>query len=307
MTIAKSILIVSALLISAGAFAADFNPNYVSSEAEWVMHVNFASGRETLMGEFVLSKMNEGHARVKLDKARERYNIDLRSDFDSMTLYGAYTEDESMVSLIQGSFDQQAIVNAMSKADGYSSKAAGNVVLHSIQRKQEDCGNGAIYTAFTEDGILVSASSEELALEALAVIDGARPNIANNAVLNLANHASGSIMKAAIDVVDSEGIPAKAAMLKRSQNMAFSMREVDNSMVCTTVLTAVDAETALNIDAISRGMLAMMYLKSSEQPELVRIANSIKINTEGNEVRIEMTLPIDELIDLYYESKINVI
>ena len=303
----NSIIFASVLFITAGSFAVEFNPNHVSSEAEWVTHVNLARGRETLLGEFVLSKMNEGHARLELDKVRKSYNVDLRNDFDSMTVYGTYSDEESMVSIIQGSFDPQAIVNAMSKVDGYSSKAVGGVTIHSIESEKEGCGNGAIYTAFTADGMLVSASSEELALEAFSVIDGAKPNIANNAVLNLSSQAADSIVKAAIDVVDSEGIPAKAAMLRRSQNMVFAMREVGNSMVCETRLTAVDAETALNIDAISRGMLAMIHLKSSEQPELAIIANSAKIESEGNEVHITITIPIDRLIDLYYESKINAI
>ncbi len=175
----KRIIFVSVLFVTAGALAVDFNPSHVSSDAEWVMHVNFERGRETLMGEFVLSKMNEGRARVKVDKLREHYNIDLREDFDAMTLYGTYSEDESMVSIIQGSFDQQMIVNAISKVDGYSSKDVGGVILHSVQKCQEDCENATIYTAFTADGLMVSASSDDLALDALAVIGGIKPDIAN--------------------------------------------------------------------------------------------------------------------------------
>ncbi len=303
----KSIVLSLVLTMAAGAFAADFDPAMVAADAEWVMHMNFARGRETLMGDFILSKMNEGHARVKMDKARELLNIDLRTDFDAMTLYGTYAEGESMVVIMQGSFEPQAIVEAISKIDGYSSRTVDGVELHRVQKPDGVCGNETMYTAYTPAGLSVSANSETKVLEALAVIRGVRPDISGNAVLNLANLNGDAVMAAAIDVIESAEIPAEAAILKRSQNMAFTMREVGNSMVCETVLTAVDAETAMNIDAISRGMLAMMYLKSAEQPELALIANSVKITTEGNEVRIQMTIPIDKLIDLYYESKINVI
>jgi hypothetical protein len=303
----KMFISVLIALTAVAAFAVDFSPNMVAEDAQWVMHANFDKGRSTEFGQFVMSEMKKGKCRAKLEESKALLNMDPSTDIASVTAYGWDMEKESGAMLIDGRIDEAAIVEFLSQVDGFQTRTVDGYEVMSWTSMK--CGDGTkeTFATFTAQGMMVVSDSLEGVAKAADVLAGRQGSIGTASVLNLANQGQSAFMAAAVNVDQAQNIPAKAALIKQSKSMVFSVSETAGSIVMTVKLNAPDTETAMNVDSIARGMLAMMYLQSQENPELAEIAKGVTIVNNGTEVVVGMRIPVATVIDMYYEEKINVI
>ena len=294
-------------LTAAAAFAVDFSPNLLAEDAQWVMHANFDKGRSTEFGQFVMSEMKKGKCKAKLEESKALLNMDPSTDIASITAYGWDMLKEEGALLIDGRIDRTAMVDFLSQVDGFQTRTLDGYQVMSWNSMK--CGDGTKETCatFTAQGMMVVSDSLEGVAKAADVLAGRSGAIGTASPLNLANQGQSAFMAAAVNVDQAENIPAKAALIKQSKSMVFSLSESAGNIVMTVKLNAADAETAMNVDSIARGMLAMMYMQSQENPQLAEIAKGVSIVNNGTEVVVSMRIPVASVIDMYYEKKINAI
>jgi hypothetical protein len=102
---------------------------------------------------------------------------------------------------------------------------------------------------------------------------------------------------AALEVGDEATLPAKAAMLRQTRNMYFSMREADGKLYTELEINTDNAEAAFYVDAILRGMLAMAFLYDEAHPGLSELARGVRVDTLDKRVMTESAYPVEQVIE----------
>lgn len=301
------IAILATVLVAASALAVDFAPAMVASDAQWVAHMNFDKVRATELGQFMLAEMDRGKCKQKLEETKAFLNMDPSRDIASATIYGRTVGEHSGVSIIDAKYDKASLMDFLTRLDGYMTHSVEGYSVSSWDAHKGCKKDMRSYAIFLPSGMVAVSDSLAEVANAADVLEGKKPSLDGASILNLSNQGQATFMAAALKVDDAEKIPAKAAILRQSESVFVSASESDGNILLRMKLDTADAETALNVDSIARGMLAMMYLQSQEKPDLAVIARGVAISTEGKEVSIRMKLAVDTLIELYYKNKINTI
>lgn len=302
----KIFIIAIALILGVSAFGLEFTPGMIAADAEWVMHADFDRGRSTELGQFLMAEMDKGKCKVKLEKTKALFDMDPSRDIASVTAYGPSLGEEEGAMLIDATYDEARLMDFISQAESYKETTLDGYKVHSWTHAECN-GTRRTHAIFTADGVIVCSGTREGVIAAADVLVGKKPSIRPASTINLANQGHAPFMAAALKVDDARKIPAKAAILKQSESMVFTAKERAGKIVMRMNLKTDNAETALNVDSIARGMLAMMHLQSQENPDLATIAQGVEITTVGNEVSIKIAIPFNTLIDMYYGRKINMI
>jgi hypothetical protein len=233
--------------------------------------------------------------------------MDPSKDIASVTAYGSSLGEEEDAMLIDATYDEARLMDFITQAESYKETTMDGYKVHSWTLTK--CGDGTkrTHAIFNDGGLIVCSGTLEGVTAAADVLAGKKPSINPASTINLANQGQAPFMAAALKVDDAQKMPAKAAILKQSKSMVFTVKESADQIIMQMNLKTDNAETALNVDSIARGMLAMMYLQSQENPDLAIIAQGVRITTVGDEVSISITISVNTLIDMYYDKKINMI
>jgi len=186
--------------------------------------------------------------------------------------------------------------------DSYATVQKDGYSVHSWAHKRGQNEKRSFGT-FSADGTIVVSESIDSVVKALQVLDGRAPSLGHNSILNVAKQGPASFIAAAINMEGNTEVPPRAAILRQSRNMVFSVKEIAGRLRTRMILETKDQETALNVDTAARGILAMMLIRNSESPEFAKMVQQVEIVTEGTTVTIDFSCPAGKVIDLYYSNK----
>lgn len=296
------------VFIAVSVWGSGFSPREVAGDAKWVVHADLAQARSTRLGEFVMNEIEQSKARKKLDAAKAMFRFDFCKDIQNVTVYGPADGSEDGVMLIDGNFDRDHLLTLLESNESHKVLEDQGYSIHSWTNKHPRCKSKAkmSYGSFAADGTLVLSDRKDLIVKALGVLDGYESSLNPNCLLNLGGFDNAAFMAAAMDMRGNSKVPSKAAILRQSDSMQFSVREVGGNLKARMVLETQDEETALNVDAVARGMLAMALLHQEDSPGLAELAQKVRILTQGTSVTIKFSCPVDKIIDLYLSKKIDI-
>ena len=96
-------------------------------------------------------------------------------------------------------------------------------------------------------------------------------------------------------------------MVKKVRSAGMAMGETAGELKVVGIVKTDNEETAIQLENMARGMMAMVALGKESKPFLAEILESQKVVRKGNDVRMEVGLAIEtikEMIEREMEKNI---
>ncbi|MFU8781164.1 MAG: hypothetical protein ACNA71_09110 [Kiritimatiellia bacterium] len=279
--------------------AAPFNPVWVSGDANWVMHVDFAALRASQIGKALLSEDLNAAGQEQLQQAKEMFGMDPRTDLDAVTLYGGGRGQDDVVVLVGGKLDADKLVAQLKGMTGYTVSSLGAREVHSwLDEQGEDASR--VHGVILDGSRSVASKSVELLQKALAVLDGKQGNLTQGGTLDTSVlSGSGLLLAATADLrnVDLSANPmlanAKAGVFR------MQMRESGGDLALRVAMQQESAQEAQQAESMLNGFKMMGLMQMQQQnPDLAGLMQAITITRNDDMLMLQMSYPAAKIVEM---------
>ncbi len=293
MRLFKIILI---LLVSASAWAGPLESSDVSSSARWVIHVDAQAFWASQMGSQIKQVVDSNTVRAKIDAMKQLFGSDVTADIHSVTLYGADGDDKHAVALVKGKMDRKKLVSMAVLTPRYEKLETGDFVVH--QWGGDKAEHKTQYMGFTSDQTLVMSQTRSTVETALKVLAGKADSARKTERFKALNRAPDNafVVVCAEELADLTKGQAHAAMLQRSSMLAFMVGEKNGFFNTTLQLETESPESAGQIEAMGRGILAMGQFQETKVPQAKFLVQACSLKSEDKTVEFSFRYPVEKLM-----------
>lgn len=270
----------------------------VSSEANWVVHVDMEWIRQSHLGQLMRQELAETDAEVQLENFATIYSIHPLDDIHSITVYGRGQDESGAVVLVKATFDREKLLALVRTNDTYEEINYGEHIIHSWQdkrHKDEKCEKFQYGSIYNQD-LLVIGGSREVLEKALDVLDGKAENAQAGGLLGLMNYGQAGIMLiASAQGMDEITAHKQAMALKQTESLQLAIGEIAQKFYIDVNLTAKSAEAAENIGKMGQGILAFAMMAGQNHPELIEMVRAVELSWQGKNVKLYFEWNSDDL------------
>ncbi|NQV35006.1 MAG: hypothetical protein HQ515_20090, partial [Phycisphaeraceae bacterium] len=234
---------------------------------------------------------------AKLGAIKTLFGSDLITDIHSVTLYGPDGNDTQAVGLVKGKMDRKKLVSMAVLTDRYEKMAEGDSVIH---RWGDGGDKKTQYMGFASDDQLVMSQSRSAVEMALNVLAGKADSIQGTERFKSLKRAPDKafVVMCAEDLSAMTRGKANAAMLQRSSVLAVIVGETDGFFDATLHLETESREAAAQIEAMGRGILAMMQFQEDKFAELKPLVAACALGHRDKRVEFTFHYPLEKLMEM---------
>jgi hypothetical protein len=274
-----------------------FNPERISADASWVVHVDLAGFKKTQLGGFVWKQLMGEDVSRKLAAFDAIFNFDPRRDVTSVTVYGKDANPQGGVLFLRGTFDGKRLATLVQANDGYAARTHGAHTLHVWKDKKQGGGASATYgTVLGDNTVVVSATEKELKA-ALDVLDGKAGAAAAGGKLGDLSAVEGSpFFMVVAHLADMQAVQPRAVMFKHATSARVAMDEKAGRLTATVVMNMTAADKALQMQTVAQGLVAFGQMAARKHPELGKLADAVKISVNGTTIKATLSYPVADMI-----------
>ncbi len=297
----KTILVLATviliLMLCTEIGSSELQKNIVPAEAHWVIHVDVEKIKTTRF--FNAFKDEELFARVEKRGAwvDKRFRFNPLEDVKGVTLFGKKGEEDAVV-CVHGNFDKDHLLSLLDFDEDHEALTYGKFTIHHWDSDS--------YGVFAKDDLVMFSESEPALKVALDVLSGKGETIKSSSLNSLIQGVpSGAFLTGAAGNIAAllEGEhDREAAILKKTEAAVFSLREAGENMSMNLNLKTADPKDAENIAQIVNGLLAMADMYKDQIPPQIKLPKDIKTSVKGSNVNIAITYPVEDLVQLIYNS-----
>ena len=314
-----------ALLSTASvAWAGAFNPDAVSVEARWVVHLDVEALTSSEFGACLIKGL-QSQEENPLSQMEAQIGINPLEDIYSLTAYGTgeppakgvsveVTGEEVTVGAVARPGENAVVVAVMSDAiDALIQKVAADeqryekisragYTIHSWADENSDA-RWYLYQQPMENEsrrlVLASDNSDAL-FEGIRVLAGDAPSLADVNRDDRQHPQPGSILFASVDdIADLAGHKAASELLKQTKRLAVNLSETQGNVLLSISADTDSPEAATTIMQVIQGALAMATLavdpNDDEGAALKALVQSLTFTAEGRRMNLELQQPAEVL------------
>jgi hypothetical protein len=283
-----------------GAWASPLQRADVVADPAWVVHLDFDAFRPTSIGQYIASEMDKPEAQAKLAAFQAMFNLDLRKQLHSATLYGTGAAPGDGVLLIYGEFDSGRLVTMAKAAKDYSTSEHGGHTIHSWldQNKKRKHESDPRTFAALQGGRLIFGQREAAVTRALDVLDGGASLATSGNFPQLGAPGTTSFIQGAARKFDIPGSDPNAAIFRLSKVIQLDIGEAHQQLSARLTLTANDEEIARNIASIAQGLLALVKLQGGDNPDAAKLANALALKQDGAVTTCTLKVPAGDFVSM---------
>jgi len=289
---------VCVLSMVSGLFAGPLDRAKISSEANWVAHLDVQKFNESKLAGIVREELAAAGIDKKLDEFKAIFTFHPLNDLKNITLYGRDKDKAAAVVLIQGTFDKERLDQLIQTNPYYRQKKQGAYSLHSwIDEKKNGDENERQYGGFFGKDIAVIGSSAETVARGLDVLGEKAPNARQEGSFR----GIGRLGKNAFLVASANGVgkmaeqSEKTMMLKNTEQSSVTVGEAEGNLNIDVGLRATSEKTADELHQVIQGFVALLNLGSKEQPQLAEIASAVQLTKRNNTVGVHFEYDVDKI------------
>lgn len=289
-------------VLAAGIFVATagpIKPNQVSDDAKWIIHLDVEKLLTTELGSQI--------GRQVLDKRLAKPTRDLDQwgiDFDwreirGLTVYGTDFKKSASghgVLLVESSFD---FVEALEIViDRLMAAGAAEKPIEKVQSEPfaiYSANGNAFGTPFGKDVFLIAKSRADLE-SARAVLDGKSRSAAASKKFPKGSDDSFLVAAVVEGFQSNLPLPPQASGLKNAQSGHLTATERSDKVFVSLSLNTRDAESAVQIQQVLQGLLALAALNQDANKELAQLAQGAKVSGADKEVTVNVEVPSQTIL-----------
>ncbi len=265
--------------------------SFIPAEAEWVVHLDMAKFKSSHLGNLLLQEQ-KGGIKKKAKAFYKQTSIDLLEDVSGITIYGLGKQKQQTVMCLKGTFDKKYLLGLLEEVDAHREIPHGSHIIHKWNRSE--------YGLFVGEDLVFLAWNEDAIKTALDTVDGKGGNISTSSLKSYAEEIPGDAFFAALvkDISALAGYSSKAAILKKAGSGLITLTEKDKILNAQIDATAKTPKDAANMEQIIRGLMAMAQMQFEEAYEELSLSESVRVSTNSNRLKIELSHPSEELFEI---------
>lgn len=273
----------------------------VAADAQWIVHADIEQLKTTAVGQYLLTEMQTPEAERKFAAFAMVFAFDPRRDLNSVTMYGTGDRREDSAVLFRGTFKPGQLLTLVQANETYQAHTNGARVIHEWI---DDRKNETTFGAFHGDGTVVLSGSMDTVVKALDVLEAKAPGLANGGTFGDLDAVRGSAFLLAVaNLGEVKGTDPKAATLRNAESGMVTIGEKAGRVSAAIRLQAKTVETAAQMEAVVRGMLAIGVLAQEQRPQLAKLAQAVSVSVEGRAVSVMVNVAAEDLIGTIKEGK----
>jgi hypothetical protein len=287
-TVIILILVLLAFLLLGELAASTLPKSFVPADAEWVVHLDMVKFKSSHIGKLLIEEREAG-IKKKAKAFYKQTSIDLLEDVNSVTIYGLGKEKQQTVMCLKGSFDKEYLLSLLEDVDAHREIPHGTHTIHKWNHNE--------YGLFAGEDLVFLAWNENAIKTALDAVDGKRENITASSLKAYAEEIPKNAFLAALvkDISALAGYSSKAVILKKAGSGLITLSENNEMLNARIDATAETPKDAANMEQIIRGLMAMAQMQFEEAYEELNLSESVRVSTNNNKVKIEISHPSEEI------------
>ncbi|MFZ2055500.1 MAG: hypothetical protein WAU81_15025 [Candidatus Aminicenantales bacterium] len=295
----KAILILTALalVLALGLIAAPAEKtaspqiSAVPPDVQWALHIDMQRLTSSALFKALLEKSGPGFMKVKADRFLGELKIDPMKDLKGITVFGRGRKDEDAVVGLKGRFDKSRLLGLIKAEESHKEIPYGNYTIYSW--KEDEFG------AFGADDLILLSESEEAIKAALSTLEKNKKDVSAFPFLaRVMKESPNAIFAAAVNSISGlVGEKGKPVILSKMRQAGGSLSESGENVNLKVSIATESAQVAKDVEQAIRGLIAMANLQLADA-EAQSFAQSIKIDVDGENVRIDASYPAKKLLGL---------
>lgn len=284
------------------ASAGPFQPKTIPAEAKFVGFVDLEAGRQTALGDRLLSILRklEGYQKFE-DFMVSVAGFMPESDIKDLTVYGTRLgDDNDGLILMRAAFDRAKIEQVLTNAEGYKTeKHDDRTVLTWIDTDSRK----EVFACVVDAQTIYMGGEKRSLMLALDVLDDVKKAMPENSSLIKAP-SPGTWAFAGATEISSAPDSAQNPVFRSMRDARFEISQVENNTRALLSVLALDAERAKQLAKLGDGALAFFLMNTEADPKnpkdpmqnvLAELAPLVKITQEGSEVFTGIEIKNDAL------------
>lgn len=271
--------------------AGSFQPEYVSADAQWVIHLDFDHGRETSIAQwFRDQRVDSPRVRDFAGTFQERTGIDPDHDLHGLTMYGTSYEPHTGAAVLFADYSTDRVVNLLNNQRDYQTTTYGGETLHSWKETggRNQAEGYRVTAAFPKSKVIVAGRTVEEVKAALDVLAGKGASLKGKSSPLTADLPKGAMFHgAAIDLGSLQRSQPALTILQQGKRMSVNFGEQQEELFFNSEFVAGTQQVAQQIQQLVEGFRANLALQAKEAPEPVKLIDKLKVARDENTVRIE--------------------
>ena len=304
----RPLLSLGLALIPFAPLSAALDTRIVSSDAQWVMHLDLNSLRESAIGREILKQIETAPLNTKLGPLQ--LNVPkLLQTIGSVTSYGTNLSQDPR--LVDGALILQGAPELRKIAEGLVAQATITTPEALTELKdlpfEAYSVQGELLIAFPPEPVILVSKSKAQLLNARAVFLGQAKSLAGTAespLRNLIREDAGSFVLAASVVPSEKFFPddaPQARILQMAKSASLELGEADGQTFAYVQLLASSDEMADKLMKILQGITAMISLAETSDKALADFLQSVTVARNKNTVTLHLAYASDRLVQMVQE------
>ncbi len=278
--------------------ASTLQRSIIPEEADWVIHFDVEKLKSTPYGEHLLDTENILGLRKKNAQFKDHYQINILEDIKGVTVYGYGNDEENTVLCLQGTFDQEYLLGLLADEESHREIQHNKFIIHGWDRHE--------FGVFVSDNLVLLAQDETAIKKALDVIAGKKPNVSSSSLVSYVNKITPDVFFTAMakDISKMAEHESDVFIFRKAESALFTLTDEKDNIKFVVDFTVKTVEDAKNMESVIRGLvsLASMQLEESQR-EILLPLEKMTIFTEGKNIRVELSYPAQELMDILMGKK----
>lgn len=303
----KITALILVLTSAAGIHGKPLDLSQVSDDANWLMHVDFDAARKSTIGSFILEELDaKPDAMERLTSMTQKVGLDPMS-FANLTMFGS-GERKKGTAIMKGGLNEQKLVAFAKKNETFETATVGKNKVHSLN---QDRRHPMAFSVIKKDTVVAGPDSSYVS-QGIRLTKG---KAASRTPIGLIDELKAILKKPGFISYVNVSQASKfhdlerrgGAMVKKVRSAGMAMGESAGELKVVAIVKADNEETAIQLENMARGMMAMAALGKESKPFLAEILESQKVVRKGSDVRMEVGLAIEtikELIEREMEKNI---
>jgi hypothetical protein len=296
------------LVLICSASAGPLRREHVPADTKWLLHLDLDKFRATKVGSYFTKEILEKKlAGPKADLKRDLdFDLDT-SKISSITAYGTDYQshpDANGVLLIKTDLDvQKALDGAIQKISqdsggeaGPIKKLTGATPTYSI--------HGDVFITIRPDKLVLLGKSRQTVEKADAVLAGKAANLNSGKAFSGFPEVPKAFFFIAIAEAFNEDapLPPQAKVLKMTDGGRLVLGENAENLFLNLTLKAKSSEVVTQMQQVIQGTVALASLSQSENPDLLQLAQSVKVSSDDKMVSVGIEYPVAKAIEKISEK-----
>jgi hypothetical protein len=288
---ALALVLVLGLIGATEDKAASSQVSAVPPDVQWAIHIDMQRLTSSALFKELLEKSGPGFMKVKADQFLGKLKIDPMKDLQGITVFGRGKKDEDAVVALKGKFDKSYLLGLIKAEESHKEIPYGK---HTVYSWEED-----EFGAFAADDLILLSESEAAIHAALDTLEKSKKDVSAFPFLaRVMKDSPNAIFAAAVNSISGlVGEKSKPVILSKMRQAGGSLSESGENVNLRLSIATESAQVAKDVEQAIRGLIAMANLQLADA-EAQSIAQSIKIDVDGENVRIDASYPAKKLLGL---------